>query len=164
MKGRVVMITFRTIDLKKDRTAIINFRKDSFIVSFGNLVGFHEGFYLAYVLEKIEQYPEGFVMAELDGKAVGQLELSVREYQGRKIGYVHLFYLVPEQRGLGNGNELFIYAIEFFKKRSLNEYHLRVAPQNHRARRFYEKHGMEQIGPELDGKVIRMQGFITTSI
>ncbi|SFJ24720.1 Acetyltransferase (GNAT) family protein [Halobacillus dabanensis] len=158
------MITFRTIDLNKDRTSLINFRKDSFIVSFGNLVGFHEGSYLAYVLEKIEQYPDGFVMAELDGKAVGQLELSVKEYQGRKIGYVHLFYLVPAQRGSGIGNELFTYAMNFFKKLGLDEYHLRVAPQNHRARRFYEKHGMKEIGPELDGKVIRMQGFITTSI
>jgi ribosomal protein S18 acetylase RimI-like enzyme len=158
------MITFRTIDLKKDRTSIINFRKDSFIVSFGNLVGFHEGLYLTYVQKKIEQYPKGFVIAELDGKTIGQLELSVKEYQGRKIGYVHLFYLVPEQRGLGNGNELFTYAIEFFKKRSLEEYHLRVVPENYRARRFYEKHGLKEIGPELDGKVIRMQGFITTSI
>ncbi|MBX0358610.1 GNAT family N-acetyltransferase [Halobacillus sp. Nhm2S1] len=158
------MVQFRTIDLRKDRQAIIDFRKDSFMVSFGNTEGFDVQAYLFYVLEKVERYPDGFVMAEVDGGVIGQLELSVKKYKGRKIGYIHLFYLIPRKRGEGIGKSLHNYAVDFFKKHNLEEYHLRVAPDNRQARRFYEKAGMETIGPELDGKVIRMKGSVTKTI
>ncbi|GEN52179.1 GNAT family N-acetyltransferase [Halobacillus faecis] len=158
------MVQFRTIDLRKDRQAIIDFRKDSFMVSFGNTEGFDVQAYLFYVLEKVERYPDGFVMAEVHGGVIGQLELSVKKYEGRRIGYIHLFYLIPRKRGKGMGKALNNYAVDFFKKHNLEEYHLRVAPDHHRARRFYEKAGMETIGPELDGKVIRMKGSVTKSI
>ncbi|MGR9049472.1 GNAT family N-acetyltransferase [Halobacillus faecis] len=158
------MVQFRTIDLEEDRQSIIDFRKDSFMVSFGNTSGFDATAYLFYVLEKVEQYPDGFVMAVVDGEVIGQLELSVKKDKDRRIGYIHLFYLIPSERGKGMGKALHNYAIDFFRKRNLEEYHLRVAPDNHRARRFYEKAGMKTIGPELDGKVIRMKGSVTKSI
>ncbi|WLR46363.1 GNAT family N-acetyltransferase [Halobacillus litoralis] len=158
------MVQFRAIDLEEDRQSIIDFRKDSFKVSFGNTEDFNAQVYLFYVLEKVEQYPDGFVMAEVGGEVIGQLELSVKIYKGRKIGYIHLFYLIPCKRGKGMGKVLHNYAVDFFKKRNLEEYHLRVAPDNLRARRFYEKTGMNSIGSELDGKVIRMKGSVTKSI
>lgn len=159
MKRGMKMLTFRSIDLEKDRNAIIEFRKDSFLASFGELTGFHEEKYLKYVQEGLYQFPEGYVISEKDGEVVGQLELSVRMYDGKPIGYIHLFYLVPEQRGKGHSQDLQKYAVDFFRKHRMDEYHLRVAPGNPRARRFYEKNGMKEIGPELEGKVIRMQGF-----
>jgi len=44
---------------------------------------------------------------------IGQLELSVRDYEGKDIGYVHLYYLVLEKRGLGMGKDLHDYALDF---------------------------------------------------
>ncbi|WP_226582778.1 GNAT family N-acetyltransferase [Halobacillus litoralis] len=153
------MITFRTIDLEKDRKNLIEFRKDAFMVSFGNLVGFHERKYETYVKEKIRKFPEGFVLAEEGREVIGQLELSVQMFKNRRIGYVHLFYLTPKSRGKGYSKALQSYAMQFFHAHQINEYHLRVAPGNGRALRFYEKNGMTEIGPELHGKVIRMRGY-----
>ncbi|CDQ17841.1 Acetyltransferase (GNAT) domain-containing protein [Halobacillus karajensis] len=155
------MLTFRPIDLNKDRQQIIKFRMDSFKISFGHVEDFNEENYLTYVEERMEQFPEGYVMVEKDDRTVGQLELSVRLYGDKRIGYVHLFYLVPEERGTGISRELVTYAHNFFKMHHIQEYHLRVASLNNRARKFYEKNNMVEVGPELDGKVIRMKGFIT---
>ncbi|WP_284469739.1 GNAT family N-acetyltransferase [Peribacillus simplex] len=38
------------------------------------------------------------------------MELQVREYEGTEIGYVNLFYLIPEYRSKGIGKELVRYA------------------------------------------------------
>ncbi|QAS54310.1 GNAT family N-acetyltransferase [Halobacillus litoralis] len=154
------MLTYRTIDLEKDQGEIVEFRKDSFMTSFGDISGFHKSNYLTYVEKMKEAFGDGFVMAEEDGRTVGQLELSVKRYEGRVIGYIHLFYLVAEKRGKGYSGALQSYAMDFFRKYRVGEYHLRVAPANRRARQFYKKNGMVDIGPELDGKVIRMKGTI----
>lgn len=89
---------------------------------------------------------------------LGQLELSVKEFQEKKIGYVNLYYLVPEKRGFGKGQELHNYAKQFFKDNQVQEYHLRVSPTNTAAIKFYRKNGMVAVGSEADGKVIRMKG------
>lgn len=153
------MFQFETIDIEKDQETVIRFRKDFFVVSFGDVSGFGEKTdYITWLTDKIEQFPEGFVLLKENNETVGQLELSIREYKGKHIGYVHLYYLIPKKRGEGLGEELNQYARNFFKQNDLHEYHLRVAPGNKQAIKFYLKHGMEEIGLELDGKVIRMKG------
>ncbi|MCA0992122.1 GNAT family N-acetyltransferase [Pseudalkalibacillus hwajinpoensis] len=155
------MLDFKTINLSKHRDVAIKFRKDSFLVSFGDLNEFgDENEYVKRLEEKIDEFPNGFVMVEKEGECIGQLELSVKEYEGRKIGYVNLYYLVPEFRGKGIGKELHQYASNFFTGNDLNEFHLRVSPSNSTALKFYHKLGMEKIGTELDGKVIRLRGFL----
>ncbi len=155
------MLRFKSIKPDIHRDEVIQFRKDSFAISFGDASGFgDEGKYLEWLEEKITDYPNGFVMVEQGNKLIGQLELSTKEYEGRNIGYVNLYYLVPESRGNGVGKELHRYALKFFENHGINEFHLRVSPTNTTALKFYQKLGMEEIGPELNGKVIRMKGFL----
>lgn len=149
---------FKMIDIEKHRQTAADFRRDSFAVSFKDTSGFDEKEYLQWLNEKIKEFPDGFVMVEEEGKPIGQLELSIREYGGQLIGYVHLYYLAPHFRDRGLGKEMHRYALQFFKRHGEIEYHLRVSPTNVRARKFYEGIGMKEMGPELDGKVIRMKG------
>jgi RimJ/RimL family protein N-acetyltransferase len=152
---------FEEIDIKKHRDIVIKFRKDSFKVSFGNTSGFgEEEEYLRWLEEKKRKFPEGFVLVKEDGKYIGQLELTIREYEGNDIGYVNLYYLIPEMRGQGKGKELHHFAKQFFKNNNVSEYHLRVSPSNTTAIKFYREIGMEEVGPEVDGKVIRMKGYL----
>ncbi|QHS24207.1 GNAT family N-acetyltransferase [Virgibacillus sp. MSP4-1] len=151
---------FEKIDLQEHSEKMINFRKDSFKVSFGDASNFDKEAYLRWVEEKQRDFPEGFVLVEEDGRYIGQIELSIREYDGRTIGYVHLFYLVSEMRGKGKGEYLHNYARQFFHNHNLHEYHLRVSPSNTSAIRFYHKNGMVEAGSEIDGKVIRMKGYL----
>lgn len=154
------MLQFNTIDPETQSEQAIKFRRDSFKVSFGDADDFDEADYLQWLKEKTSTYPDGFVMVEEEGEAIGQLELSIRKYEGENIGYVNLYYLLPSSRGKGRGEELHAYAKKFFKSRHVIEFHLRVAPTNTSAIRFYYKIGMEEIGPEIDGKVIRMKGSL----
>lgn len=154
------MLRFKTIDSEKQSEQAIQFRKDSFKVSFGHAADFDVADYLQWLKEKTTDFPAGFVMVEEDGKIIGQLELSIREYEGRKIGYVNLYYLIPESRGKGRGEDLHDYAKGFFRNQQVKEFHLRVAPTNISAIKFYQKIGMEEVGPEVEGKVIRMKGIL----
>lgn len=155
------MLSFITIDINDDREKVIEFRKDSFLISFGEISGFgDEREYLNWLEEKISNYPDGFVMVKKGDNVVGQLELTIRQYEDREIGYVNLYYLIPESRCRGMGKQLHQYALNFFKNHNVNEYHLRVSPTNTNALKFYKKLGMEEIGPEVNGKVIRMKGTL----
>lgn len=151
---------FEPIDLRLHEEYIVTFRRDSFNVSFGTDEDFNVEAYLKWVREKSIQFPDGFVLVFENEKPIGQLELTIREYEGKKIGYVNLYYLIPEKRGLGLGNELHLYALKFFKGFGVNEYHLRVSPSNKRALSFYMKNGMKKVKDEFDGKVIRMKGYL----
>lgn len=152
-----MMLQFRTIDLEKEKDDAIRFRQDSFAVSFGDAASFDEGTYLEWLQENVMEFPSGFVFAEKDGCKVGQLELAIREYKDKKIGYVHLYYLVPEIRGRGMGKELHGYAVSFFNQHQVDEFHLRVSVTNTSAMRFYHKLGMEEAGTEIEGRVMRMK-------
>ncbi|MET3698707.1 acetyltransferase (GNAT) family protein [Bacillus oleivorans] len=119
------MLQFETINLQIERDKVLEFRKDSFKESFGDSSDFKEHEYLTWLTGQIEEFPDGFVMVKEAGNTVGQLELSSKFYQGKDIGYVHLFYLVAKKRGIGLGRELYAYACEFFKKNKVEEFHLR---------------------------------------
>lgn len=152
---------FVPIDTKKDRDYIIPFRRDSFVVSFGTDEGFaDEGEYLDWVKARSSEFPDGFVIVWEDEIPIGQIELTIREYEGKTIGYINLYYLIPEKRGLGLGKELHEYALKLFRIHGVSEYHLRVSPTNQYALSFYYKNGMKKIGSEHGGKVIRMKGIV----
>lgn len=152
---------FIPIDLSKHKEYVIPFRRDSFIVSFGTDKGFgDENNYLEWLQQQSEKNSKGFVLVVDNEMPIGQLELTVKEYKGKEIGYVNLYYLIPEKRGMGLGSLLHEYAIRFFKNNNVSEYHLRVSPTNKTAIAFYKKNGMKQIKTEMDGKVLRMSGTI----
>ncbi|MFJ7995010.1 GNAT family N-acetyltransferase [Peribacillus frigoritolerans] len=140
---------FRTIDTDKDKDTIIKFRKDSLVVSFGTDAGFgDEHAYLQRMEERVRKFPDGQVILEKDQEPIGQMELQIREYEGNEIGYVNLFYLIPEYRSKGLGKELVRYAENFFRQFNVSEYHLRVSPDNQRGISLYTNSGMVKISEE----------------
>ncbi|TVX78678.1 GNAT family N-acetyltransferase [Peribacillus simplex] len=98
--------------------------------------------------ERVRKFPDGQVIIEKDQEPIGQMELQIREYEGTEIGYVNLFYLIPEHRSKGLGKELVRYAERFFRQFNVSEYHLRVSPDNQRAIRLYTNTGMMKISEE----------------
>jgi len=162
----VQRFNFRPINALQDRQTIVQFRKDSYIVSFGtpDELG-DEEVYVAWMAMAQAMAPEGFVMMECEGQPVGQIELEVILYDGHPIGYVDLLYLIPEYRDRGIGKLQLDYAEAYFKNKGLLEYHLRVSPTNKRALRFYEKHGLKKIMTEhLTQTVTRMGKKFTSAI
>src|SRR5699024_7133080 len=128
--GVIKILQFINIDLESEihSEKVTKFRRDSFKVSFGDEFDFDEGNYLHWLKGKTIDYPKGFVLVKKNNQYVGQLELSIREYNDKSIGYVHLYYLIFEERGKGLGQVLHDYAKKFFKANKINEFHLRVSP------------------------------------
>lgn len=151
-------LKFRTMNALLDRGHFVNFRKDAFRVSFGHEDNFDEQEYAGLIASRTQEFPEGYVMLEDDGKIVGQIEMHPRDFEGKRIGFVSLFYLVPELRGNGYGKQLTDYAEEVFRRHGVNEYHLRVSPTNEVAVRFYEKCGLVKIREEHHQHVMWRMG------
>jgi len=153
-------LKFRTINSELDSDTFIKFRKDYFRVSFGHEEEFDEQEYIELIQKRTMEFPEGYVIVELDGRVVGQIEMHPREFDGRQIGFVSLFYLIPEFRGKGYGEQLTNYVEELFLRNGVTEYHLRVYPTNVNAIRFYGKCGLLKIREEQHQHVMWRMGKV----
>lgn len=140
--GGTGLFSFRSIDLMKDGETIIKNRRDSYVISFGDdrLFGDNAS-YFKKISQRLLKSPKGLVIVEFEGKPVGQIELQIRKIENEDIGYVNLFYLIPEYRGKGYGATLIEYAERFFRDHEVNEYQLRVSLTNQGAISFYQKNG-----------------------
>lgn len=142
-------LTFLAIDLDRHGALAIEFRRDSYVCSFGNDQIFIEengpdgGAYLDWLRERVKQFPEGHVHVWQGDTIVGQLEMII----GTHGGYINLFYLRPESRGCGLGDELHAYAVALLRRYRVGVAGLSVSPTNERAIRYYRRHGWLDRGP-----------------
>lgn len=143
---------FRTIDLSKASELCIRFREDSFVVSFGDANKFYEQDgkgaerYIEWLRNNLSKSSGSAVHVWEDSTIIGQMELGVLKNEP-EVGYVYLYYIIPEKRGLGYSRHLDEYAIQYFKGLGLKKCRLSVSPTNVRAIRFYEKNGWKNMGP-----------------
>ncbi len=153
-------LKFRPIDLTRDADLCIDFRRDSFVCSFGTDDAFikesgHDGAgYIDWLREHIEEFPEGCVHVWDRENIVGQMEMSFLD--DPRIGYINLFYLIPEARGGGAGDQLHDYALQVFRKLNKTKLQLSVSPTNKRAVAYYIKHGWEDLGPRSEHKEVNL--------
>jgi len=148
-------ISFKTIDLENDQETTLKFREDSFRESFGDANRFFEADgqghirYLKWLREKIEKNPHYAVHVWVRDQIVGQVELGVLKGDP-SIGYVNLYYLIPEMRGTGLSTQLDHYAVKVLSDLGFRKMRLSVSPSNLRAVKFYEKMGWRDVGPRPD--------------
>jgi ribosomal protein S18 acetylase RimI-like enzyme len=148
MKG----LEFKPIDLTKHAEVCVRFRADSFVVSFGSDAAFHEADgrgaerYLEWLKTRISELPGSCVHIWDDDRIIGQMEIRRSQDHARR-GHVNLFYLVPEYRGRGVGQELEAYASRFFAGLGWDAARLTVSSTNIPAVKFYRKHGWIDLGP-----------------
>ena len=141
----VTRLTFRTIDLETNERLCVDFRRDSFELSFGDASRFDESEYTVWLRERIAECPGLCVHAFDARRIVGQIEGHV-ERGDRTKGYVHLFYLVPDMRGRCLGAQLDRHVERFFRGEGVHVARLAVSDSNRRARRFYAGRGWADLG------------------
>ena len=133
-------LTYRTIDPVCDADLLVYHQRDACIASFGDDSRFQGAQrYLAWLRAKVEEFPEGFLWATIDGACVGQLELEVP--YGMETGYVNLFYVTERFRGMGFAPLLHERAELYFRSWEASRIELHVSPRNQRAVQFYRKMG-----------------------
>ena len=100
--------------------------------------------------KRIEEFPDGHVIACIGDRFVGQLELQVP--YGLPTGYVNLFYVAPAWRRLGFGRQLHAFAERYFRSWEATAVELHVSPSNEAAVAFYRSLGYRTVGREDDGE------------
>ncbi|HEY2867603.1 MAG TPA: GNAT family N-acetyltransferase [Pyrinomonadaceae bacterium] len=96
-------------------------------------------------LREIEADPNNeLIVAEVDGKVIGTLQLVVTpslSYQGSKRSIVESVRVDSSLRGQGIGREMMLWAIERAKQRGCVSMHLTSHNDRTEAHRFYESLG-----------------------
>ena len=148
-------LDIKPIDLDKYADLCVQFRRDAMACSFEDGAtrfeqesGVDGTKYLDWLSRQMAAFPEGCVHLFEGDDVVGQLELNLRGQQ--TLGYVNLFYLVPEARGRGLGEALNDYVIQVFQQLGVVKAQLSVSPTNARAIAFYKNHGWQSLGPRPD--------------
>ena len=143
-------LTFRTIDIPTHAAECVRFRRDSYACSFEDGLerfatenGSDGAGYLTWLAERIREFPAGCVHAWLGDRIVGQIESRLREDGS---GKVNLFYLVPDVRGLGLGQQLHDHVVDVFRGAGVGILQLSVSVANQRALNFYRKLGWKDKG------------------
>jgi GNAT superfamily N-acetyltransferase len=147
------LLHFHEIDVDRDAEICVQFRADSFIESFGSAERFYHAAgdgakdYLEGLRSKNRDWPRSCVHAWLDDRIVGQIEVR-RDRSDPSRAHVLLYYLRPELRGRGFGEQLDTYVGELCRAAAIRTTSLRVSPTNSRAMVFYRKHGWHDRGQD----------------
>jgi ribosomal protein S18 acetylase RimI-like enzyme len=148
-------LVFKPIDLEKNLDLTIRFREDAFICSFGTGEKFWQENgpkaerYVEWLRTKLEKDPQSAVHVWQGNRIVGQMELS-RFKPDPAVGYVNLYYIVPEFRGSGISHLLDEYAVKYLRARGHEIARLSVSPSNPRAVRYYTRMGWTDLGVRAD--------------
>jgi len=137
-----IALTYRTIDPAADgRFAYENY-VDACRASFGpGASGLRRTDHAKWLRSRVEEFPDGHVLALLGDRCVGQLELQVP--YGLTVGYVNLFCVTPAFRGQGYGRVLHDYAERYFRSWEASRITLDVGRANRSAIGFYRHLGYE---------------------
>ena len=149
-------LTYRPLNLHHHRDLIIQYRVDAFICSFGNADKFWKKDpqaeqYIEWLHSKLAIDPNSMAHVLLDDVIIGQIELGHFK-NDPKIGYVYLFYLVPEMRGKNLASQLDQYAMHYFHNEGYKSAMLSVSPSNTRVIKFYERMGWHKSDIQHDDR------------
>jgi ribosomal protein S18 acetylase RimI-like enzyme len=133
-------LAYRRLNPAVDGAMAYEHYRQTCIASFGTLRrGLNESRYLDWLIRRVEEFPDGHVLALLDGQVVGQLELQVP--YGLDRGYVNLFYVAPQWRRMGFGRRLHDFAMSYFRSWEAKWAELHVSASNQTAVEFYRALG-----------------------
>jgi ribosomal protein S18 acetylase RimI-like enzyme len=152
------------IDLARHAAECIAFRRDAYVASFGTREGLEEEMgrdnarYLERLATRIAQLPEGNSHLWDGERIVGQTEMRLVDGEA-EVGYVNLFYLLPEFRGRGLGRTLHQHAVDVFARIGRRTLRLSVSTRNAAAIAFYRKLGWVAVGTRPNRETMEIMEF-----
>ena len=116
-----------------------------------NLAGYiAESFAVSTIIDEIEDPTSTFLIASIDGKAVGYARLvdysTTDGISGQRVIELKRLYILERLWGTGAGEALLTNCVEIAAEREFDTIWLGVWEENQRARRFYDRLGFRQVG------------------
>lgn len=135
-------LTFRRIDPDTDARRAYAAYVDACRASFGSdATALSFAAHASWLRARIEEFPDGHVLAWLGDRCVGQLEIQVP--YGKTTAYVNLFRVARALRGQGYGRQLQAYAERYCRSWDADRIELDVSRDNRGAVGFYRHLGFE---------------------
>jgi ribosomal protein S18 acetylase RimI-like enzyme len=151
------MITYREA-IVEDAPAIDALFRQGFIDTFGHLyhpsdlAAFFGGFTLEKWRQELADPDFAFRLAEEDGALAGYAKISSVTLPVEPAGpavELRQLYVLKNWHGSEVARTLIDWVFSQARGRRAQEVYLSVFTENHRAKRFYERHGFEGIGPAV---------------
>ena len=147
-------ITYRDA-VPDDAPALVRVFTESFMETFGHL--YRPADVEEFLSGNTEEKWRGFIadedcavrVADRDGELLGFVELAPRKipYESTQPSIeLRRLYLLKQAHGTGAAQELMRWALDEAARRGAKEVILSVYVDNHRARRFYDRYGFEEVG------------------
>ena len=139
-----------------DANSLAAIGRDTFVETFGHLYRADD---LALFLEshdagnwanELADPAYAIRIGEVDGSLIAYAKLGPPKLPFTTVeGAIELrqFYIRKQWHGRGLANELMDWALGEARRRVAREIYLSVFTDNHRARRFYARHGFVEVGP-----------------
>ena len=99
---------------------------------------------------EVESPDYTFRLAEADGEPVGYAKIGPSTLPVEQAGpavELRQLYILKDWHGSGIARMLMDWALAEARRRGVRELLLTVYTDNHRAKRFYERYGFEEVGP-----------------
>ena len=110
--------------------------------------------YVSAIVAAQERDPGSCAVLQENGVVVGFVDIQISK-KNSGAGFIRFDYIVPHRRRKGLGRKLIDYALAHAKNAGCDRVYLDVAPSNHSAIAFYEKHDWQFTG-ESNGSLRRM--------
>lgn len=154
----VTGLIYRRMDAARDGEIAFESYRQACIASFGSAQSCSSRHsYLSWLARRIEEFPDGQVIASLGDRFVGQLELQVP--YGLPTGYINLFFVAAEWRRLGFGSQMHEFADRYFRSWEASSVELHVSLSNVAALRFYRSLGYRTIEREGE-RLLKMSRMV----
>jgi len=143
----VAQLSFMSLDIEHHLAQALIFRKDAWWLSFGSFDGYSESKTAQWLVNAKAKDINIYHLC-YKGEIIGQLEYqdNVVTEDGRRAGYVFLFYLKQAWRGRGVGQLMHDFVIEKFARAKCKGAMLKYARGNAIAENFYLSNGWYKVG------------------
>ena len=137
-----------------DGAAVASLFRDSFVATFGHLYSaadlgsFLAGIHSHAFEDELADPRFQFRLAEEGGSLAGFAKLGPDDLPGAAPRSIELYqlYVLEPWKGRGIAAALMDWAIAGARRQNAAQLRLTVYVDNHRARRFYERYGFEEVG------------------
>ncbi len=144
-------VYFEPLTFPAGRETYLTARRDGWMASHGTMEGFDGEGFLRVAERNSARDRDSILLAMLDGRPIGVLQMDFDAEAERSVGRVPFLYLMPGNRAKGLGAQLLGEAVSAYRRLGRKVLRLRCAPENDHAQKFYLSHGFRKVGEEPGG-------------